>query len=297
MECRFSLHRAYRFRVLTATYNHHDAVRVIRKYCVTRRAHWLYGVIILISFPGRSSAQAPYGLGFIPESINEIDIESPRHEKAKISGELDAQFSTQGDEHTNNPFAYAQHVFIRSWIIYSGFPHMKLWIGYSGIQKYAIKETNTPESKEQRLTIMGTYAQKLPKGTMFEQLRYEQQFLYDSKGIHRSIPYVRGRFGLNHYLRQGSARPFFLAPNISYYTELSLRFAPKEYAPDAFYFLRQRLYYTAGITQNIHLLLGIEGKIQLSNSASNFTIFYGPIATLKYTVTRKLRETFDSVDY
>lgn len=234
-------------------------------------------------------------IGFVPASVQEIDIAFPLINKWKISGQADVQTVTQGAETNGNPFAYMQRFVVRPWLVYNGFKRMKLWVGYSNIKKYEILEAGNPETHEQRLTLMGTFTQSLPKGSLFEQIRLEERFI-DQDGVHHNYPRVRARWGVNHYLHQAGSHTFFSAPNISYYAELFLKFAPNSYSTQKFDMFRESVFYSAGLTPNLHFLLGIIGQIQLNAGGTHFTCYYGPILTFKYNVTKKKRETFDAVD-
>ena len=99
-------------------------------------------------------------------------------------------------------------------------------VGYAHNQRYAIAEAGNTEYLERRLIIMGSLSQPNDKFMMFEQVRFETKFFEDSKGINRAIPRLRGRIGANHFLAQHKEHPWFIAPNISYYVELMLKFAP-----------------------------------------------------------------------
>ncbi|WP_343585389.1 DUF2490 domain-containing protein [Flavobacterium sp.] len=239
---------------------------------------------------------APYTMGFIPASISEVDVAFPLIEKWNLSGQADMQLVTQGAYTNGNPFEYTQRKVIRPWIIYSGFKNMKLWLGYAHNQKYAIEEAGNYKTLENRLIVMGTYTQEMPKGSLFEQVRFETKFFDDRNGNHQTIPRIRARFGVNHYLRQSKEKPIFLAPNLGYYTELMLKFASKDYADEHFDIFRLSVYYTAGITPNIHFLAGVIGQMQLRTNGTQFDVYYGPMVSLKYSVKPKERETFDSVD-
>lgn len=239
---------------------------------------------------------APYTMGFIPASISEVDFAFPLIEKWHLSGQADLQLVTQGAYTNGNPFEYTQRKVIRPWIIYSGFKNMKLWLGYAHNQKYAIEEAGNYKTLENRLIVMGTYTQEMPKGSIFEQVRFETKFFDDRNGNHQTIQRLRALFGVNHYLRQSKEKPIFLAPNIGYYTELMLKFASKDYADEHFDIFRLSVYYTAGITPNIHFLAGVIGQMQLRTNGTQFDVYYGPMVSLKYSVKPKERETFDSVD-
>lgn len=232
---------------------------------------------------------------FVPASVEEIDVAFPLIDKWKISAQADVQMVTQGASTNSNPFAYVQRSVIRPWLIYNGLKHMKLWVGYSHIKKYEILEAGNPESVESRLTIMGTYAQSFAKGNMFEQIRIEERFI-DQGRVHHNYPRIRARWGVNHYLHQGNNHGWFIAPNISYYAELFLKFAPESYSRQHYDMFRESVFYSAGLTQNLHFLIGIIGQLQLNAAGTNFTTYYGPIFTFKYNVAKKKRETFDAVD-
>ncbi|MDI3322402.1 DUF2490 domain-containing protein [Pinibacter soli] len=238
----------------------------------------------------------PYTMGFIPASIGETDISFPLYEKWHLSGQADLQIVTQGAYTNKNPFAYVQRTVFRPWIVYSGFKNMKLWLGYAHNKKYEIKEAGNYETLEQRLIIMGTYSQVMPKGSLFEQVRFETKFFDDKNGVHQTVPRLRARFGVNHFLGQRSTTPIFQAPNISYYAELMLKFASKDYAKENFDIFRMSVYYSAGVTKNLHFLAGIIAQMQLRTNGTQFDVYYGPIASLRYSIKPKERETFDNVD-
>jgi len=256
-------------------------------------------IVLLLSCGDKVNAQAeppPYTLGFIPASIEEIDVAFPLYSKWHLSGQVDVQFVTQGAYEIKNPFAYGQRFVVRPWIEYSGFKNMKLWLGYSHNKKYEVKPAGNYETLEQRLIVMGSFAQNLPKGSMFEQARFETKFFDDKNGVHRTVPRVRARFGVNHFLRQGANHPWFLSPNISYFSEIMLKFAPEDYAPENFDIFREQVYYSAGITQNFHFLIGLIAQIQLRTNGTQFDLYYGPVFSFKWNITPKQRETFDNVD-
>jgi hypothetical protein len=143
---------------------------------------------------------------------------------------------------------------------------------------------------------MSTFSQKIPKGTFYEQIRFETKFFDDRNGNHQTIPRIRARFGVNHFLTQKSDKPLFLSSAIGYYTELMLKFASKDYAPQNFDIFRLSAYYSAGITPNLHFIAGVIGQMQLSNTGSQFNVYYGPIFSIKYCVTPNERETFETMD-
>lgn len=242
------------------------------------------------------SAAPPYQLGFIPASVNEIDVAFPLVKKWDLSGQTDVQLVTQGAYTNKNHYAYVQRFVFRPWLVYSGFKNMKLFVGYAYNHKYEIKEAGNPDILEQRLIIMGTYAQVMPKGSMFEQIRFETKFFDDKDGIHRTIPRLRGRFGVNHFLRQRANHPIFKSSNISYYTEIMFKFPSKDYASSRFDIFRESVYYSAGVTTNLNFLVGIIAQIQQSTSGTKFDVYYGPTLALKWNFNPKQRETFDSVD-
>ncbi len=258
----------------------------------------LTGFIVLMTFLTgiRSIHAQTKTVGFIPASIEEVDVAFPLYKKWNLSGQADIQLVTQGAYTNKNYFAYAQRFVVRPWIVYSGFKNMKLWLGYSRNQKYAIAEAGNPEILERRLIVMGTFAQALPKGSMYQQVRFETKFFDDQNGIHRTIPRIRARFGVNHFLNQRKAKPLFKSPNISYYTELMLKFAPSDYAPNNFDIFRESIFYSAGITNQMHFLAGFIAQLQQRSSGKQFDIYYGPVLSFKFNITPKQRETFDDVD-
>lgn len=134
----------------------------------------------------------------------------------------------------------------------------------------------------------------MAKGSIFEQVRFETKFYEDQNGIQRTIPRLRGRFGVNHYLRQGE-HPIFKASNTSYYTEVMFKFAPKDFSDDHFDILRQSVYYSAGITKNLNFLVAIIAQMQLRNNGHQFDVYYGPTLALKWNFQHVDRDTFDMV--
>lgn len=251
---------------------------------------------ILVSIQLTAQSPPPYTFGFIPASIEEADIAFPISQKLHLDGQADFQMVTQGAYTNSNPFAYVQRTVIRPWIVYSGFKNVKLWLGYAHNQKYEIKEAGNYETLEQRLIVMGSFSQNLPRGSMFEQARFETKFFEDRNGVEQTVPRVRVRYGVNHFLNQHRSNPLFTAPNISYYTELMLKFPSKDYAENHFDIFRLSVYYSAGITQNLHFLAGVIGQMQLHTNGTQFDIYYGPMVSLKYSIKKKERETFDNVD-
>jgi hypothetical protein len=245
----------------------------------------------------QTPAPAPYTMGFVPASIAEVDVAFPIYKKWHLSGQTDIQTVTQGTYDNGNPFAYMQRFVLRPWLIYDGLKNMKLYLGYARNKKYAIEEAGNYETLERRLIVMGAFAQKMPKGTMFEQVRFEMKFFDDRDGVARTIPRLRARYGINHYLRQrDKERPFFKAPNISYYAEIMFKFPSKSYAKERFDILRQSVYYSGGVTKNLHFLLGIIAQMQLRTNGKQFDVYYGPIMSFRFNIVPKARETFDNVD-
>lgn len=89
---------------------------------------------------------------------------------------------------------------------------------------------------------------------------------------------------------------YFLSPNIGYYTELILKFVSKDYALQNFYIWTLSRYYSAGITPNIYFMACVIGQIQLRTNRTQFDVYYGPMFSVKYSITPKERETFESMD-
>lgn len=261
-----------------------------------RVAKWMLLLCIFYS-PIRLHAQSEptYQLGFIPASIAEIDVAFPLKEQWKLSGQVDLQLVTQGAYTNGNPYAYVQRFVLRPWLVYSGFKHMKFYVGYARNKKYEIEEAGNPEILERRLILMGTYMQKMPRGSLFEQVRFETKFFDDKNGIARTVPRLRGRFGVNHYLTQ-KENPIFKSHNISYYTEIMFKFPSKEYAKNRFDILRESVYYSASLTENLTMLTGIIAQLQLRTNGSQFDVYYGPTVALKWNFQPKVRETFDMVN-
>lgn len=251
--------------------------------------------LFLYSFSLQAQSDPDYKLGFIPASIGEVDVAFPIKDKWNLSGQMDIQVVTQGAYTNSNPYAYVQRFVMRPWLIYSGFKHMKLYVGYARNKKYEIEEAGNPEILERRLIIMGTYMQTMRRGSIFQQFRFETKFFDDKDGIARTIPRLRGRVGVNHFLPQGD-NPIFRSHNLSYYTEIMFKFPDKDYAKNRFDILRQSIYYSASLTQNLTVLTGIIAQMQLRTSGSQFDVYYGPTIALKWNFTPKHRETFDMVN-
>ena len=255
----------------------------------------VFWVLILFTPKNLSAQSEPkYELGFIPASIGEIDLAFPLVDKWKLSGQVDLQIVTQGAYTNSSHFAYVQRFVVRPWLIYSGLKHMKFFVGYARNQKYEIEEAGNPEILERRLVLMGTYIQNMPRGSVFEQIRFETKFFDDQNGIKRTIPRLRGRVGVNHYLPQ-KENPIFTSQNISYYTEIMFKFPSKDYAEERFDIFRQSVYYSAGVTENLHVLVGILGQLQLRSNGHQFDVYWGPTLAFKWNFQHKERETFDMV--
>ena len=257
----------------------------------------LFGIFLFCSMLSQHSfaqTEPKYELGFIPASIGEVDLAFPLVEKWKLSGQVDMQIVTQGAYTNSSHFAYVQRFVVRPWLIYSGFKHMKFYVGYARNQKYAVEEAGNPEILERRLILMGTYSQTMPKGSLFEQVRFETKFFEDQNGIKRTIPRLRGRFGVNHFLRQ-KENPIFKSSNISYYTEVMFKFPDKSYAKSRFDIFRQSIYYSAGVTDNLHVLVGVLGQLQLRSNDRQFDVYWGPTLALKWNFQKKDRDTFDMI--
>ncbi|MHC0446443.1 hypothetical protein ACWA1F_13620 [Flavobacterium sp. 3-218] len=123
---------------------------------------------LLASQISNAQLDPPYTVGFIPASITEGDIAFPLYEKWHLSGQADMQLVTQGSYDTKNPFEYTQRVVLRPWLVYSCFKNIKLWLGYAHNQKYSVEEMGNYETLENRLIIMGTFSQDMPRGNIFE---------------------------------------------------------------------------------------------------------------------------------
>lgn len=242
----------------------------------------------------QAQSDPKYKLGFIPASIGEVDLAFPIQDKWNLSGQVDVQVVTQGAYTNSNPFAYVQRFVLRPWLIYSGFKRMKLYVSFARNKKYEIEEAGNPEILEKRLIIMGTYMQTMPRGSLFEQVRFETKFFDDKDGIARTIPRLRGRFGVNHFLPHRE-NPIFKTHNLSYYTEIMFKFPDKEYAKSRFDIFRQSVYYSATVSENLTVLTGIIAQMQLRTSGTQFDVYYGPTLALKWNFTPKQRETFDMI--
>ncbi|MGX5816576.1 DUF2490 domain-containing protein [Chitinophaga lutea] len=253
--------------------------------------------IFLLSRAITACAQsAPYTFGFIPASVNETDVLFPISKQWHLDGQVDVQLVTQGSYDYQNPWGYAQRLVFRPWVAYSGFKNLKLWLGYAHNKKYEIKSAGNYETVEQRLIVMGSLAQALPKGSLFEQVRFETKFFKDRNGVPQTVPRIRARVGVNHFLRQHKEHTIFKSPNLSYYTEIMLKFPSRDYAEDRFDIFRQSVYYSASVTPKLHFLAGIIAQMQLRTNGTQFDIYYGPVFSFRYSIAPKERETFDNVD-
>jgi hypothetical protein len=265
---------------------------------ITKTVVASWAMVCLVAGNGfKTYAQAPNTLGFIPASIEEVDVAFPIYKKWHLTGQADFQMVTQGAYTNNNPFAYVQRSVVRPWLIYNGFPRMKLSLGYAYNHKYDIKEAGFPDVKEQRIILMGSFSQGLATGSFFEQVRFETKFFKDRNDTQRTIPRLRGRIGFNHFIRRNSENTLFATPSISYYTEVMFKFASDDYAPNNFDIFRQCVYFSAGLTDRLHFAAGILGQIQLRTNGNQFDIYYGPTLSFKYDFTAKRqRVTFEDME-
>jgi hypothetical protein len=267
------------------------------QWCVLRKtAPFILLVLSLFLTPSFLKAQSDskYKLGFIPAAIAEVDVAFPIQEKWNLSGQVDLQLVTQGAYTNSNPYAYIQRFVIRPWLVYSGLKHMKLYVSYARNRKYEIEEAGNPEILEKRIIVMGTYMQTMPRGSLFEQVRFETKFFDDKDGIARTIPRLRGRFGVNHFLPH-KENPIFKTHNLSYYTEIMFKFPSKDYAKSRFDIFRQSVYYSATVTDNLTVLTGIIAQMQLRTNGTQLDVYYGPTIALKWNFKPKVRETFDMI--
>jgi hypothetical protein len=77
---------------------------------------------------------------------------------------------------------------------------------------------------------------------------------------------------------------------------LFLRIDAEDYAPNDFDISREQVYYSAGITQNFHFLIGLIAQMQLHTNGTQFDIYYGHVFSFKWNIVPKQRGTFDDVD-
>jgi len=74
------------------------------------------------------------------------------------------------------------------------------------------------------------------------------------------------------------------------------KFLSKEYAKNRFDILRQSVYYSASLTENLTFLTSTIAQMQLLTNGSLFNVYYGPTLALKWNFKPKVRETFDMVN-
>lgn len=74
------------------------------------------------------------------------------------------------------------------------------------------------------------------------------------------------------------------------------KFPSKDYAENRFDILRQSVYYSASLTENLTILTGIIAQMQLRTNGTQFDVYYGPTLAFKWNFKPKVRETFDMVN-
>ncbi len=222
-----------------------------------------------------------YDLSFMPAMKSGIKISFPL--SAKFSGEIDVLNARQDNRAGANFFKYDKYLMGNFWLTYAGVKNVKLSVIYSNKEKFEVPEVASSRKNESRFTLLGAFTQPFKQLSVFEQLRIETRFFEDGKGVSRSFPRVRLRLGS---ARQFNAGSLLHSQAITYYSEVSIKFPPKDFAANHFDFFTQTCYYTAGISKSIAIDAGAFGQLQLKPNGKKFYMNYGPQLYLKYSIAK-----------
>jgi hypothetical protein len=137
-----------------------------------------------------------------------------------------------------------------------------------------------PQQFGWRLTLMATVKQRLPAGSIYEQIRGELLSFDDSHGVGQHVPRLRIRFGQNLFLGEGSAR--VSKPFLGFYQEAVMQFPRPSYSHVTL--TNAEFFGGAGfdLGSRTQVLIGFKAQADVSSSGSTVTIFFGPAFSIEY---------------
>jgi len=240
-----------------------------------RRLSILPSVLALVLGAGASSHAQQGGFSFteMPFSTQEIDLLS--EDIGDYQAQLDLQTITQGAEWdvNRNPYAYAQRINIRPWLLYHGIENVELAFSTSYIKRFEIAPVGSKASNEIRITGMGTWTQPRPWGALYEQGRLEfRNIKTEGTTDWEHFPRVRFRFGQTFDVGQSRWKP-----RIPLYQEIIFKHQEGAQALDTVRFFGG---YDFALGPKWSATLGFLLMYQLK-SAEQFNVFFGP----KFVVT------------
>jgi hypothetical protein len=199
-----------------------------------------------------------------------------------FSFEQQIQNGTQGNPSNRNPFAYEHGVQIRPWIHYDGIPNTTITSAVSYVYSFTVPGTSDTKHPEWRVTAFGTLKQPLPGGSLYEQLRFELSNFRSSDGEVQHLPRIRFRLGENLLLSEGSLKPY-----VGLYEEVILQVPQPSYSRVHFQGARFFAGYGFEYRQRAKILVGFKAEAEVSTSGSTVTLFYGPVFSIAYHLTKQ----------
>ena len=142
-----------------------------------RRLSMLQSVLALV-LGASANLHAQQGFSFteMPFSTQELDLLS--EDRGPYQARLDLQNITQGAQWdvNKNPYAYAQRINIRPWLLYHATENVELAFSTSYIKRFEIAPVGSKASNEIRVIGMGTWTQPRSWGAdqQGEPVRYRE---------------------------------------------------------------------------------------------------------------------------
>jgi hypothetical protein len=240
-----------------------------------RRSRILSSLLFLVLGASVNLRAQQGGYSFIgmPSSTQEIDLLS--QDMGNYQARLDLQNITQGAEWdvNKNPYAYAQRINIRPWLLYHGIENVDLAFSTSYIRRFDIAAVDAKSSNEIRVTAMGTLTQPRSWGALYQQGRFEMRNIKNERATDwEHIPRLRFRFGQTFDLGQSRWKP-----RIPVYQEIILKHQEGDPALDTVRFFGG---YDFAPAPRWSATLAFLLQYQLK-SAKEFNVFFGP----KFVVT------------
>jgi hypothetical protein len=214
-----------------------------------------------------------------PGSIQDFATQLPL--PYQFSFEPQIQSGTQGGSTNANPFAYGHGMQVRPWVHYDGIPNVTITGSVSYIYSFTVPGTSNYKHPEWRVTVLGNLRQTLSSASLYEQLRFEELNFRASNGDVQHLPRVRFRFGQNLYLSERSSRPY-----LGVYEEAITQFPQASYSGVHFQGARFFAGYGFDYRKRMSVLVGFKAEAEVSTSGSTVTLYYGPVFSVKYNLTR-----------
>ena len=215
----------------------------------------------------------------IPGSIQDVSSAAPLTES--VSFELQIQNGAQGNPGNANPFAYEHGTQVRPWTHYDGIRDVTITSALSYVYSYTVPGDSAYKHPEWRFTTFGTLKQALTGGSLYEQVRFELLNFRASHSDVQHLPRLRLRFGQNLFLSEGSTKPY-----LGMYEEAILQFPQPSYT--RVHFQGARFFAGYGFDyKKAKILLGFKTEAEVSSSGSTVTLFYGPVFSIDYRLTKR----------